>query len=126
MTFRHLGQRGEYLARLFLEKKGMLFLRANYSRKGGEIDLVMLDGYDVVFVEVKTRRYHSAMQYGRGAERVDERKQRNILRTSAKFIQEERILCQDKMPRYDVVEIYLEDMESTRVHILHTPYAVGI
>ena len=126
MTFRHLGQRGEYLARVFLEKKGMDFVRANFSRRGGELDLIMLDGDDVVFVEVKTRRYSTAARFGRGAERIDERKRHNILRTSSRFLWEERELCEGKTPRYDAVEIYLEDLESRRVHILHTPCAFGL
>jgi putative endonuclease len=50
-----IGQIGETAACSYLEKKGLRFLKKNWKCKIGEIDLVMLDGRELVFVEVKTR-----------------------------------------------------------------------
>ena len=50
MTAREFGSRGEYLARLFLEQKGLVFIRANYVTRCGEIDLVMQENDEIVFV----------------------------------------------------------------------------
>jgi putative endonuclease len=56
MDRRHrLGAWGEDLARLFLEHCGYRLLESRFRRGGGEIDLVMVRGGRVVFVEVKTR-----------------------------------------------------------------------
>lgn len=39
-----------------LERAGMRALSRNYTVRGGELDLVMLDGGTLVFVEVRYRR----------------------------------------------------------------------
>ena len=65
MTNKSFGNRGEYLARLFLEEKGFVFIRANYRTKHGEIDLIMQENDEIVFVEVKTRTVQSAKQFGK-------------------------------------------------------------
>ena len=50
-----LGAAGEALARRHLEGKGYELLAANWHCRAGELDLIMLDGEVLVFVEVKTR-----------------------------------------------------------------------
>jgi len=62
---RRLGTFGEGHARRFLEARGYKLIEANWSVRGGEIDLVMRDGNELVFVEVKTR-------HGEGAGRAEE------------------------------------------------------
>ena len=50
------GLRGEELAADYLHQKfGMICLEHRYRTKHGEIDLIMLDGDTIVFVEVKKR-----------------------------------------------------------------------
>jgi putative endonuclease len=53
------GRVGEQIAKEYLLSKGMVCVEENFRCKGGEIDLIMLDGVQFVFVEVKTRRYGS-------------------------------------------------------------------
>jgi putative endonuclease len=51
-----LGRWGEKRCESFLKKKGFRKLARNFSCRGGEIDLIMVDTEGaVVFVEVKTR-----------------------------------------------------------------------
>jgi putative endonuclease len=51
-----LGRWGEKRCESFLKKKGFKKLARNFSCRGGEIDLIMVDTEGaVVFVEVKTR-----------------------------------------------------------------------
>ena len=50
-----LGAWGEALARNYLERCGYRCLDAGYRLPGGEIDLVMVRGEELIFVEVKTR-----------------------------------------------------------------------
>jgi putative endonuclease len=54
---RHVrGQRGEDLAAAHFERLGYRVLARNHRTRYGELDLVVSDGDNLVFVEVKTRR----------------------------------------------------------------------
>jgi putative endonuclease len=78
-----LGPTGEQEARTYLESKGMQFVTANWRCASGEIDLVMLDGSELVFVEVKARRGDYA---GRAEEAVGKAKSRKLLATGEWFV----------------------------------------
>ncbi|MBI3255504.1 MAG: YraN family protein [Candidatus Andersenbacteria bacterium] len=99
----NLGNTGEQIARAFLEKAGFLFVDANWSCKLGEVDLIMRDKDELVFVEVRLRRPTS---YGQGLDTVAAQKQRKLINT-ARFYQQ-------KMDywgylRFDVVSIEYEE-----------------
>ena len=126
MDNRELGSRGEYLARLYLEEKGLVFIRANYRTARGEIDLIMQENDEIVFLEVKTRTVSSARKYGRGAYRIDQEKQEAIFRAAMQFIREEPRLTKDLLPRFDAVEIYVDPQEPEKVRVLYTPCAFGV
>ncbi len=121
MTSKELGQKGEYLAKIFLEQKGFEFIRANYRTPHGEIDLIMQENDEIVFIEVKTRTFHSASEHGRGLWRINKEKERHIIRASRQFLREETILTKGLFPRYDAVELYLESRDSEKIHVIHTP-----
>ncbi len=70
-----LGSWGENQARIFLEEQGMKCLASNYRYKKGEIDLIMKNNNDLVFVEVKTKVDEYS---GEPAENVDQKKMRQI------------------------------------------------
>jgi putative endonuclease len=53
---RKLGDRGEALAARFLLEQGLPVVATNIRTSSGEIDLIVQDGTDLVFVEVRTRR----------------------------------------------------------------------
>ena len=80
---RELGPAGEAAARSFLESKGMEFVTANWRCQTGEIDLVMLDRNELVFVEVKARRGEGS---GRAEEAVGKAKSRKLLATGEWFV----------------------------------------
>ncbi len=56
-----LGQAGERLAADYLEDHGISVIDNNWRCASGEIDLVGLEGSELVIVEVKTR---SSLRYG--------------------------------------------------------------
>jgi len=62
-----LGARGERLAERHLLRTGMTLLDRNWRCPQGEIDLVLRDGDEVVFVEVKTR---SSVAFGHPLEAI--------------------------------------------------------
>lgn len=78
-----IGRRAERRAERFLKRKGLRTLTRNYTRRSGEIDLVMLDGETLVFVEV---RYRGPGAWGGGLDSVDRDKQRRLARTAALYL----------------------------------------
>ena len=62
-----LGRRGEVIAAQHLVASGLTILDRNWRCPQGEIDLVALDGDELVFVEVKTR---SSVRYGHPLEAI--------------------------------------------------------
>ena len=62
----------EQKARAYLETQGLKFIAANQTFKCGELDLVMADGDNVVFVEVRQRKSN---RFGSAVESIDYRKQ---------------------------------------------------
>ncbi len=80
---RHLGNFVETLALNFLQRKGLRLLARNYQCRAGEIDLIVLQGNTLVFVEV---RYRSTSSYGSAIESVTRSKQAKIVRCARHFV----------------------------------------
>ena len=95
------GRAAEQHARSHLEQHGLRLLFQNWSCRCGELDLVMLDGDTVVFVEVRYRR-HAA--WGGALESVDMRKQHKLIKTAQLFLQKETRWARSPC-RFDVVAI---------------------
>ncbi len=98
------GARAEQAAAALLARAGLTQIAANARFRGGELDLVMLDGTPskgtLVFVEV---RYRSGAAHGGGAASVDAGKQRRLIHAAQAFLamhpQWQRLPC-----RFDVVD----------------------
>lgn len=98
------GKSGERLACAYLKKHGYEIFHKNFTTEIGELDIVVSDGYTLVFVEVKMRLNDA---YGTPAEAVDYHKQRKISEVAAQYIKKFRFFG---VPvRFDVVEVYAED-----------------
>jgi len=95
------GQLAEDFAQRHLQQHGLRLLCRNWTCRSGELDLVMLDGDTVVFVEVRYRR-HAA--WGGALESVDLRKQQKLIRAAQLFLQKERRWARSPC-RFDVVAI---------------------
>lgn len=100
---------GETEACLYLEKAGLKILDRNYSRAGGEIDIIAQDGDTVAFIEVKARR---SPRYGSPAEAVTPAKMRNIVRASLCYMQSHKLM--DVSVRFDVITVEGEDIAYIR------------
>jgi len=106
MKIRENGKLGEQLAREFLEHAGYRFIGANYVRRVGEIDIIMLspasphDEPIIVFVEV---RYRAAKSYGGALASIDRKKQRKLLRAANAWLQKNA--CSTQLARIDVITV---------------------
>ena len=69
------GKAAEDFALAELSKKGFRLIERNFSCKQGELDLVMMDGNELVFIEV---RYRKSKDFGDGLESIDYHKQRKL------------------------------------------------
>jgi len=78
-----VGKSGERHARLWLEARGYRFVAANWHCQAGELDLVMLDGRELVFIEVKTRTGQKA---GHASEAVTAVKGERVLEAAEWFL----------------------------------------
>lgn len=95
------GREAEQQALEHLRAQGLSLLAQNWLCKRGELDLVMLDGDTVVFVEVRYRR-HAA--WGGALESVDMRKQQKLIKAAQLFLQREPRWAKHPC-RFDVVAI---------------------
>ncbi len=96
---------GEVLAARFLRDKGYTVMSSNYHSRFGEIDIIAVDGKQIVFVEVKARSEDSLIM---PREAVTPSKQQKILRTAAHYMQ---AYPSNLQPRFDIVEVWVSDAD---------------
>ena len=94
----------------YLEDRGLRPVVRNFRCRLGEIDLVMLDGECLVFVEV---RYRTRDRFARASLTVDIHKQRKLIRTAALFLVR-RSEFAARVMRFDVVAIQGDSIEWIR------------
>ena len=98
------GLKGEEAAEQYLRDRcGMTCLEHRFRTKHGEIDLIMLEGETIVFVEVKTRLTVSP---GIGIMAVNPEKQKRIARAAMLYLMNTRQM--NRAARFDVFEITRE------------------
>lgn len=99
-----IGKQAEAAARRHLLAAGLREIAVNANYRGGELDLVMLDGsksdgIGLVFVEV---RYRSHAGYGNGAVSIDRHKRRKLVHAAQLFLASHRQFANAPC-RFDVV-----------------------
>lgn len=77
------GRAAEEQALSHLESQGLTMVARNFRCRVGEIDLIMLHGQSLVFVEVRSRKCN---RYASAAASVDFRKQRKLARAAGYFL----------------------------------------
>ncbi|MCZ6643808.1 MAG: YraN family protein [Gammaproteobacteria bacterium] len=101
MNTSEVGAWAEHEAQGYLEARGLKLVRRNYRCKFGEIDLVMMDGDIVAFVEV---RYRANTKFGAGFETVSYTKQRRLITAAGSFLSRHRRFSR-RCCRFDVVSV---------------------
>jgi len=93
------GDAAEQRALLYLQQHGLTLIERNFRGGGGEIDLIMQDRRELVFVEVRQR---TGRAYGGAAASVTPAKQARLVRAAQTFLQRYR---QPPACRFDVIAI---------------------
>ncbi len=105
------GIKGEELAQTFLQKKNYKILETNWRHEKEEVDIIAMDGQELVIVEVKTR---STDFFGEPEEAVDEAKEKRLINATEAFIEEKDL---DVEVRYDIISILLKNSHPEIRHI---------
>ena len=89
----------EQLAQRYLQQQGFTLLVQGYCCRYGEIDLIMVNAEQLIFVEVKAR---ASTTFGEASESISFYKQRKVIRTAEYFLLE-HAEYQDFSCRFDVI-----------------------
>ena len=104
---RQQGQIAEQQALRYLKQQGLKPVERNFHSRQGEIDLIMHQGGQLLFIEVRQR---SNSKYGSASESVTPRKQQRIIHAANHYLQ-----CNPKWNRhpcrFDVIAIDYRDDE---------------
>ena len=101
---RWFGTRSERAAANFLKRLGYRILARNFSCPLGELDLIVLDGTCIVFVEVRSTE---DAEVEKTAASVDPEKQRRLTRLALFYLQQKRLL--NHPGRFDVLIVSWPD-----------------
>ena len=101
LSRRYSGHLAERQAGRYLKKQGLRLLQYNYASRFGEIDIVLKDQEQWVFVEVRSR---SSNRFMRPEESINRAKQRRLWLTGQCYLQQ---LNDQEMAsaRFDVVTV---------------------
>lgn len=77
------GEAAEQAALKYLQQQGLRLITRNYRCRQGEIDLIMADGNQLAFIEV---RYRKNSLFGSAAESVTTAKQRRIIAAASHYL----------------------------------------
>lgn len=102
-----LGRWGEWIALRYLLKQGWDIVCRNWVSGRGELDLVALDGNELVVVEVKTRNMHS---FYLPEMNVTDEKRRRLEALGRRFRAQHEIL--EESMRFDLIAVETPDMRS--------------
>jgi putative endonuclease len=89
----------------YLQMHGLQLIEKNYYCTLGEIDLIMQDREEIVFVEVRSR----SKSVTNPIESIDFYKQTKLIKTALHFLQKKKWL--DKASRFDVIGINNNQLE---------------
>ena len=105
-----IGESGEERALEYLSSRGLKPIARNYHCKGGELDLVMLDGTTLALIEVRLR---SSDSHGGAAASITPAKQKRIIIAAKHLLLTRKDLARYRA-RFDVVAIDGEKLEWIR------------
>jgi putative endonuclease len=109
-TQKEIGEKGEKLAARYLADLGYQIRERNWHFGHNEIDIIALDGDELVIVEVKAR---TSDQYEHPSEAVTKQKITHIVEAAEGYIQLHEI---DLETRFDVITVIFYGQEYELEH----------
>lgn len=103
-----LGRLGERKATSYLRSKRYYIWKTNWKTRSGEIDVVALDGSDLVIIEVKTRTEKEYMSF-HPFDSIDNHKRRKLRALAEEFISQHSEALRAKRVksiRFDYVAVF--------------------
>ena len=98
---KQLGNLAEQKACDFLQTQGLILLMRNYHCMTGEIDLIMREGEDIVFIEVRSR---ATSCYGSAVESVNKTKQKKLIKSALLYLKNQHWLNKVGF-RFDIIGV---------------------
>ena len=111
------GKTGEQMTAKYLTDEGYIILEHNYRRGHLEIDLIALDGDELVIVEVKSRAYDTILQ---PEDAVDHKKRLALIRLANEYV---KTHGRKENVRFDIVSIVSKE-GGTEIKHLKNAYNV--
>ena len=111
------GKIGEQMTAKYLTDKGYIILEHNYRRGHLEIDLIALDGDELVIVEVKSRAYDNVLQ---PEDAVDHKKRQALIRLANEYVKSHN---RRENVRFDIVTVVSKE-GGTEIKHLKNAYNV--
>lgn len=96
-----IGAEGEEIAKNYLMQKGYAICATNWRSAPHEIDIVAMDGTELVIVEVKTR---TSREFGEPEEFVTPSKIKNIIRAASSYLNS---VPHQLDVRFDIISVLL-------------------
>lgn len=115
MNNRELGRHGEDAALRYLKQRGYRLIERNFYCRYGELDLIMQQGRQLVFVEVKAR---TSCRFGYPEDAVTSQKLRRLRQSIAVYLEQGQAPRHDGL-RLDAIAVDLERPSYRVVDIRH-------
>ncbi len=116
---KEIGDRGEALAKVFLEQQQFRIVAQNWRAGRAEIDLIAWEGDVLVFVEVKAR---SSTHYGTPECFVSARKQRLLAGAATQYMVS---IAYEWEIRFDIVSVIFQGKDAHRINHIRDAFFPG-
>ena len=106
-----LGKKGEEFALQYLLQKGCRLIECNWRYKHEEVDLIVMDDDELVFVEVKTR---SAAEHASADDVISNAKIRHLIEAAEQYVMSHKL---DVESRFDAIVLVAKGPSFELEHI---------
>jgi putative endonuclease len=106
------GKAGEDLACKYLEACGYRIIERNYQYGHGEIDIVAMDGEELVFVEVKSRK---SLEFGEPEFAFTRNKLNQVRKIASAYLVEHDL--RDQICRIDAVAVLFQSGQRPKIRL---------